>query len=186
MKTTKSIIAIILTVVTFLACFALPASAANACSEVNGKANLYGGNATVFRVKTANKKIHYVKMVMTKGKLGVGENGGGDISVKPHNIYGYYEIEVFAVKNGKRDVKLLKVNVKNADDYKIKIEGYTEYEIKIWNWRTVTIAKNRGGFVHRLTKTDQSAYAEWEKIPTWKISKTNGVSYCSIRSEYSA
>ena len=186
MKTTRNIIAIIFSLVTIITCFVLPANAANVCSEVSGKANQYGGNATVFRGKTANKKKHYVKMVMTKGKLGVGETGGGDISVKPHNIYGYYEIEIFAVKNGKRDVRRQKVNVKNEDDYKIKLEGCTEYEIKIWNWRTPTIAKNRGGFVHRLTKTDQSAYAEWEKIPTWKISKTKEVSYCSIINEYSA
>ena len=90
MKTIKKIISAVIIALTVISCFASAASAKNVCNRIDGKANLNGGNSTVFTVKTNDTKKHTVKMSMKKGELGNDDN----ILINNVNIYGYYEIKI--------------------------------------------------------------------------------------------
>ena len=174
MKTMKKIIAIMAVIATVISCFAVTASAKNVCSEVSGYAYETGGNSDTFRVIAKDTKSHSLKMKMTKGKL-----EGCDMmrcSIFDKSAYGFYEIKIYSVKNNKADKLLNKYNVKNKSNHTINLQGYKEYEVRVYNWKTDTIVKNQNWFSSIVYSG--FSYFHWTAAPTWKISKTSGVSYC--------
>lgn len=179
MSVFKKSISVFFAIVTLVTCFTFSASAKNVCSEISGKSSTSGGVSTTFYVSTKNKKKHSVTMKMKKGRLRSDEAISCGIRGVGKDIYDYYEVLVFGKKSDGTYVQISKANVKNKSSYKISFEGYTEYKIKIWSWRTSTINNVGRYYVHPLNKSIVYR-AEWmsNKIPTWKIQRTSGVTFC--------
>lgn len=175
----KKSLSLLFTAITIISCFTLPASAKNVCKEISGKSSRLGGVSTTFYVQTANKKKHSVTMKMTKGKLRSEDALSCGITGVGKNIYDYYEVLVFGKKSNGEYVQISKANVKNKSSYKISFEGYTNYKIKIWSWKTATINRVGKYYVHPLDKNIIYS-AEWmnNQIPTWNIKRTSGVTFC--------
>ncbi len=177
MKIAKRLTAVMMVVITIISCFTFSASAKNVCNEIGGKTDYNGAVSTTFYVQTKNKKEHYVKMDMTKGKF---KSDDYCLLVTQYkNIYDYYEILVFGKKADGSYTQISKNNVKNKGSYKIKFSGYTDYKIKVYSWKTATINQNGKFWVHPITKK-ATTNAEWVSghIPTWRIQKTSGVTLC--------
>lgn len=175
MKTMKKLIAILAAIVTVISCFAITASAKNVCSEVGGRApEEGGGSAYIFRAVANDKKSHSMKMKMTKGKLEACDMMRCSFFDK--STYGFYEIKIYSVKNGKADKLLNKYNVRNKNSHTITLQGYNEYEVRVYNWRCETIVKDQKWFSGILSSS--YCYFHWSTIPTWKISKTSGLTFC--------
>lgn len=179
MLTIKKLLSVFLAAITLVSCFAFSASAKNVCKEISGKSATYGGVSTTFYVNTKDKKKHSVTMKMTKGKLRSDDSFLCGFTGVGKDIYDYYEVLVFGKKSNGTYVQISKANVKNKSSYKISFEGYTDYKIKIWSWKTATINSVGKYYVHPL-KNSVIYSAEWMngKLPTWKIQKTSGVTLC--------
>lgn len=179
MSKAKKIISGLLIFAALLPCFSLVAVAKNVCSEVKGKTDSDGAVNTVFYVTTSNTKKHYVKMSMTKGLL-VGKD---NFAEKPflwwgqECIYDYYEIKVYGKQSNGNYKEISKVNVRDKSSYKIYFSGYTDYKIKIYSWKAQTI-NNEAGYIREPIRRNRPQNVYWAEIPTWKISKTSGVSLC--------
>lgn len=179
MTIAKRLTAVFTAIITLISCFTFSASAKNVCGEINGKSDRYGGVSTTFYVKTTDKKKHYVKMDMTKGKFMSWSNPQTGFTFLCKNLYDNYEILVYGKKPNGTYTQISKNNIKNQGSYKIEFKGYTEYKIKIYSWKTSTINQVCKYYKHPASKeivTD----CEWVSghIPTWKICKTSGVTLC--------
>lgn len=177
MTIAKKLTAVFAAIITLISCFTFSASAKNVCDEIRGKTDYNGGVSTTFYVKTKNKKKHYVKMDMEKGKFT--SDDYCLLVTQYKNIYDYYEVLVFGKKSDGAYTQISKNNVKNKGSYKIEFKGYTEYKIKIYSWRTSTINQVGKYWKHPISK-EVTNNAEWVSghIPTWRICKTSGVTLC--------
>lgn len=175
MSKIKKIISGLLIVATLLPCFALIASAKNVCEEISGETDVDGGVNTIFYVSAKDKKQHYVKMKMTRGKL---EEYNGGWSRK---IYDYYEVLVYGKQGNGEYKQISKMNIKNEDDKRIYFKGYTEYKIKIYSWKVDTLNKVGKHIMSPLPGPwSGPMQAKWDSrnLPGWRIVKTSGVTLC--------
>ena len=179
MSKIRKIISCVLVVATLLPCFALVAGAKNVCKEISGKTDVDGGVNTIFYVTTSNTKEHYVKMKMTKGLL-MGEDnliGQPVLWWGQQRIHDFYEILVYGKKKNGEYTQISKANVRDKSSYTIKFSGYTDYKIKIYSWKAQTI-NNEQQYIREPIRRNRPQDVYWEEIPTWKISKTSGVTLC--------
>lgn len=177
MKTIKKAIAYILIAAALLPCFSLMAAAKNVCNEVSGQTDEDGGVNTVFYVTASDTDEHYVKMKMTKGRLNGEENLIAVWCFGQEYIYDYYEIIVYGREKNGIYKQISKTNVKDESSYKIWLEGYKDYKIKIYSWKAQTINDVAKYIKHPVVRSKVQS-VHWDKIPTWKISRTSGVSLC--------
>lgn len=179
MTIAKRFTAVFAAIITLISCLTFSASAANVCKEINGKTDYNGGVSTTFYVKAKDKKKHYVKMDMTKGKFRSDEDIACGFTFVYKNIYDYYEVKVYGKKADGSYTQISKTNVKNKGSYKIEFKGYKDYKITVYSWKTATINKSGGYYKHPLTK-ELLGGCEWASngIPTWRICKTSGVTLC--------
>ncbi len=171
----KRLSAAIMAVVTLLSCFTLAVSAKNVCSEISGETDSNGGVNTVFYVTTKNTKERYVKMKMTKGVM------TDQFGAFPKKIYDYYEVIVYGKQSNGAYKQISKMNIKNQDDKRIYFEGYTEYKIKVYSWKTDTINSVGKHIMNILPGRFRTPLTDvrWQTIPEWEISKTaSGVTLC--------
>lgn len=175
----KRLSAAIMAAVTLLSCFTLAVGAKNVCSEISGKTDYDGGVNTVFYVTAKDTKKHYVKMEMTKGCL-VGKDNFADWTILwwgQERIYDYYEILVYGRQSNGSYKQISKANVRDESSYKIYFSGYTDYKIKVYSWRAQTI-NDEAAYIREPIRRNRPQDVYWDKIPTWKISKTSGVTLC--------
>ena len=173
MSKTKKAIALFLAILTLVPCFLFPASAKNVCQNVGGSSDADGAVNTIFYATTTNTKKHTIKMTMTKGKF---VRDDYVLSFSGKDIYDYYEILIYGKNSSGKYVQIDKINVKNKSSYNIPLKGYTDYKIKVYSWKTSTINSYEGFFKEWKQPLTNVI---WEKIPTWSISKTKGVTYCT-------
>lgn len=177
MSKIRKIISCVLVVATLLPCFALVAGAKNVCKEVSGKSSWNGGVNTVFYVTTSNTKKHYVQMKMTKGRI---QQESVWAQLDTDKIYDYYEILVYGKQKNGQYTQISKANVKDKSSYKIYFSGYTDYKIKVYSWKVDTINEVGKYIMNPFMGWTDTLDAEWDTncLPTWKISKTSGVTLC--------
>ena len=66
---------------------------------------------------------------------------------KAINTYGYYEIRVWGnTGSGWKELTAYKKNLMNSQNGTIEMKDYKQYKVRVYSWKTETIANTVGGF----------------------------------------
>lgn len=112
----------------------LSASAASSVTHTSPKYG--GGSATVFYVTAKNKSTTYLRYTSDLAFFSYVDSEGFTFS---DSRYGFFEILVYGKKSNGTWTQISKTNMKGTRAYNLPMNGYTQYKVRVYPWKTSTI-----------------------------------------------
>lgn len=158
-KTTKRILTLVMLVAMCLS-MAMSVSAANVCSQITGST----ATTRTFKVKTGKRFLLSDKLTFkqSKGVLRYETLGGRE---KTFNAY-----DTFCIRYQKEGSSTVKTAELKNGSCSIKLDKNSTY--------IVTVSSEGHGAL-QVRYIFKGLIGDWQKNPTWKVSKTAGIDFCS-------